>query len=98
MKIHITAEAESDLVDGFWFYESQAPHLGSYFRSCLISDIDSLVFYAGTHEIAFGFYRALSKRFPFAIYYQMESKTVIVIAVLDCRRQPSWIRQRLDEQ
>ena len=95
MKIQITEEAEFDLADGFWFYERQAPGLGDYFRSSLIADIDSLAFYAGIHEHAYGFYRSLSKRFPFALYYGLDKEIVTVVAVLDCRRRPSWIRQRL---
>jgi hypothetical protein len=95
MKIQITEEAEFDLADGFWFYEGQAPGLGDYFRSSLIADIDSLAFYAGIHEQVFGHHRSLSKRFPFAIYYQVSNETVTVVAVLDCRRRPSWIRRRL---
>jgi hypothetical protein len=45
----------------------------------------------------FHFYdhRLLSKRFPFAIYYRIESDEVRVYAVLDCRRDPAWIRKRL---
>ncbi|MDG2221357.1 MAG: hypothetical protein P8L85_08260 [Rubripirellula sp.] len=61
MKIQITEEAESDLANGFWLYEIQAPDLGAYFRPSLISDIDSLAFHAGAHKMALGFYRALSK-------------------------------------
>ena len=95
MKIRITDEAEFDLSDGFWFYERQVPGLGDYFRSSLIADIDSLAFYAGIHEQVFGYHRSLSKRFPFAIYYQVSSETVTGVAVLDCRRRPSWIRRRL---
>ncbi len=95
MKIQITEDAEFDLADGFWFYERQTPGLGDYFRSSLIADIDSLAFYAGIHVHAFGFHRSLSKRFPFAIYYQVNNETVTVVAVLDCRRRPSWIRRRL---
>jgi len=35
MRIEISADAEQDLIDGFWFYEGQSVGLGSYFRSCL---------------------------------------------------------------
>lgn len=95
MKIRITEEAEQDLSDGFWFYERQTPGLGDYFRSALIADIDSLAFFAGIHEEVFGYHRSLSNRFPFGIYYQVDNETVTVIAVLDCRLRPSWIRRRL---
>lgn len=95
MIVHISSDAEEDLAEGYWFYEQQSPGLGGYFRSCLISDIESLAYFGGIHEIAHGFHRALSRRFPFCIYYRMEQETVIIVAVLDARRNPSWIRQRL---
>jgi hypothetical protein len=42
-----------------------------------------------------GFHRLLSKRFPFAIYYERRADEVLIHAVLDCRRNPAWIRRRL---
>lgn len=38
----------------------------------IFADIESLRLYAGTHRKVFGYYRQLAKRFPYAIYYQME--------------------------
>ena len=95
MKIEILDEAQEDLTQGFHFYESREPGLGSYFIDCLFSDIDSLFIYAGIHQVVFAHHRCLSKRFPFAIYYSIEKQLVRVHAVLDCRRNPSWIRKRL---
>ncbi len=96
MKIKILKSANQDLVDGYYFYEKQAEGLGGYFLDSLFSDIDSLKIYAGIHTIHFEKYqRLLSKRFPFAIYYHIEQDTVFVHAVLDCRRNPAWIRGKL---
>ncbi len=95
MKITILSPAEKDLEEGYRFYDAQSPGLGTYFLDCLNSDIDSLAYFAGIHPIAFGFHRLLSKRFPFAVYYHVTDETAIVFAVLDCRRNPSWIRERL---
>ena len=95
MKIQTLDQAEEDLVAGFRFYERQNRGLGSYFLDCLFSDIDSLLIYAGVHQIVFGYHRCLAKRFPFAIYYDLHGTTVRVHAVLDCRRRPSWTRKRL---
>jgi plasmid stabilization system protein ParE len=95
MKVHILDEAQEDLLDGFRFYESQREGLGDYFLDSLFSDIDSLQIYAGVHSLHFGYHRLLSKRFPFAIYYRIARKTVRVYAVLDCRRNPAWIREQL---
>lgn len=95
MKLRILPSAVQDLLDGFRFYESQGVGIGSYFVESLISDIESLRLYAGMHPKVFGYYRLLSKRFPFAIYYLKDRETVSVNAVLDCRRDPGWIREKL---
>lgn len=95
MRIRILAAAEEDLEEGYRFYESQSPSLGSYFLDSLYSDIDSLAYFGGIHQLVFGYHRLLSKRFPFAVYYRLIEKAVVVFAVLDCRRNPSWIRRRL---
>ena len=72
-------------------------HLGlATIFSCLIADIDSLAYYGGIHEIVHGYHRALSKRFPFCIYYSLVGDNVLVVAILDARRDPLWIRQRLE--
>ncbi len=95
MRIKILSVAEGDLEEGYRFYEFQSPGLGSYFLDSLYSDIDSLAYFGGIHQTVFGYHRQLSKRFPFAVYYRIIDDAVVVFAVLDCRRNPSWIRERL---
>jgi hypothetical protein len=96
VKIVIQSSALADLADGFDFYERMEAGLGGYFLDSLYSDIDSLQLYAGIHMIHFGkYHRSLSKRFPHAIYYQVVENTVRVRAVLDLRRDPEWIKQRM---
>jgi len=97
MKIKILNSANQDLVDGYWFYEKQEEGLGIYFLDTLFSDIDSLKVYAGIHPMHFEkYHRLLSKRFPFAVYYRVENDTALVYAVLDCRRNPAWIRNKME--
>lgn len=96
MKIRVLGSAGRDLIEGHRFYEKQAAGVGNYFLDSLFSDIDSLLVSAGMHSVHFGkYHRLLSRRFPFAIYYLVEGETVLVYAVLDCRRSPAWIRNRL---
>jgi len=54
MIVSISSDAETDIAEGYWFYERQSPGLGDYFRSCLIADIESPAYYADIHEITFG--------------------------------------------
>jgi hypothetical protein len=96
MKIRILSSAFNDLADGRDFYERQGEGLGGYFLDSLFSDIDSLTLYAGIHRKVFGFHRLLSKRFPHAIYYQVEAGSeTVVYRVLDCRQNPAKIRAAL---
>ena len=96
MRLRITRAAEQDLLDGSAFYEIQQPGIGVYFLDSLTADIDSLALYAGIHAKPHGrFHRALAKRFPFAIYYEITGDEATVVAVLDCRRNPASITQRL---
>lgn len=95
MRVQIVDEAMHDLVDGSRFYERQSSGLGDYFLNTLFSDIDSLHLYGGIHSVHFGYHRLLSRRFPYAVYYRIESDTVQVFAVLDCRRDPQALGERL---
>ncbi len=95
MKIEILDEAEKDIGTAMFFYESQSEGLGKYFLDSIFSDIESLHIYAGIHIVISDYYRLLSKRFPFSIYYKMKKKTIFIYAVLDCRKNPSWINNKL---
>jgi hypothetical protein len=94
MNIAILPSASADLADGFAFYEDPEEGLGNYFLESLYSDIDSLKLYAGVHRKVFGLHRLLSKRFPYAIYYSTEPEAIVVRAILDCRQDPAWTRER----
>lgn len=96
MKIKILPSAGYDLDEGYDFYERQTEGIGAYFLDSLFSDIDSLIISGGIHPVFLGkYHRLLSKRFPFAIYYQLQEKMIYVHAVVDCRRNPAWIRTKL---
>ncbi|XCN72699.1 MAG: type II toxin-antitoxin system RelE/ParE family toxin [Candidatus Electrothrix aestuarii] len=94
MRVTILDAAEKDLESGYRFYEKQSQGLGIYFLDSLYSDIDSLAYFGGVHQKVYGYHRLFSKRFPFAEYYRLTDDEVLVTAVLDYRRNPSWIRKQ----
>lgn len=66
------------------------------FLTNLYADIESLRIYGGIHSKPYkDYHRVLAKRFPFAVFYKVEENSVRIYAVLDCRRNPSWIRKKL---
>src|ERR1044071_2778230 len=98
MNVVILEDAADDLESGAQFYESCATGVGDYFLDSILSDLDSLILFAGVHPIYFGFHRMLSKRFPFGIYYEVEADVAYIYAILDLRRDPLGIRKQLRER
>ncbi len=93
--VQILAEAVSDLEVGKQFYNQQDKGVGEYFWDSLISDIESLVIYAGVHSKVNDFYRMTAKGFPYSIYYSVKRDTAFVVAVLPERRNPDWAKEKL---
>lgn len=94
--IQILEDAAKDLEDGRQFYEKQEASIGNYFWDCLITDIESLVIYAGVHIKEYGYYRMLAKRFPYAIYYEIKERVAYIVAVLPMRANPNWTEEKMD--
>ncbi len=95
MRLRILDLAEADLLRGFRFYERKSRGVGWYFLDTLSAEIESLHLYAGVHRKYLGYFRMLSRRFPYAIYYWIAGEEVQVWRILDCRRDPQWIRKQL---
>jgi hypothetical protein len=97
MIVHILDPAKDDLAEGFWFYESRDQGLGRYFLDTIYTEIDTLKTTAGIHPMYEPpFFQMLSDRFPFTIYYRVEGSEVFIEAVVDQRRDPEWISERLN--
>jgi hypothetical protein len=92
----ILASARRDFQEGYLFYEMQEAGLGDDFLASVKADIEGLRISASIHRIAHGdFHRLLCRTFPFGVYYTYAEDTVTVYAVVDCRREPAWIRRHL---
>ena len=98
MTVVVLEDAAEDLQSGRRFYNTHESGVGDYFVRSIFSDLDSLLLYAGIHSVHFGFHRMLAGHFPFGIYYEVEGETAFVYAILDMRRDPSWIRRQLSNR
>ena len=96
--IVLLKEVAEDLQEGKNFYNKKEPGVGTYFLDSLIADIESLIIYAGIHIRKYGTYQMLSKRFPYAIYYDIKDEVAYVIAILPMRKDPGWIENKLKER
>ena len=87
MKIEISADAELDIENGYWFYEFQELGVGDYFRSSIYADIDSLIIHGGSHVLVEGYHRKVCTIFPFAIYYEMTGTDALLIVSIIGQRE-----------
>ena len=97
-QVIVLEDAARDIEAAIDFYETAEPGMGDYFRDSIIADLRRLAHYFGQHAVHFGFHRALSDRFPYAIYYRDDQTTRTVAAVLDMRREPSRIHGQLGDR
>ena len=95
MNVQISDGAERDLLAGIAFYDESDRQAGDHFFDSLTADVRSLSFLGGVHAMRHGFHCMSASRFPFAIYYAVRSDVVLVLAILDERRDPVWIMNRL---
>jgi len=91
-------EVSIDLNDGKTFYDQREAGVGDYFWDSLIADIESLRIYAGIHNKKYGLHRMLAKRFPYALYYEIKNEIAYIVAILPMRRDPVWIKKKLEER
>lgn len=82
MKIQILELAKGDLIEGHRYYEEMDAGLGGYFLEHLFTDIETLATLDELHPQPYRhFHRALSKRFPFSIFYTVEDDVVKMQAI-----------------
>lgn len=94
-RVVILAEAAVDLEEARRFYDAREAGVGDYCVTSLVADIESLALFHGIHRQQHGCFRMLASRFPYGIYYLEAEHETRVVAVLDLRRNPSWIRKQV---
>lgn len=88
--------ADADIQAAFEWYESEQLGLGLEFldevRASYGRILDGPFKY---QELRSGIRRALTRRFPYGIYFLVEDDLIVVIAVLDTARDPTEWQYRI---
>jgi plasmid stabilization system protein ParE len=90
--VRLRPEAEADLLDAASWYERQLPGLGHRFldqvEAVLSAISETPLMCAVLHRET---RRALVRRFPFGVFYQVDESGIVVVAVMHASRDPlSW--------
>jgi plasmid stabilization system protein ParE len=85
-----------DLAAGFDHYEAQSPGLGEKFLGAVTRGFEAIGRYPQMFAAVHGeVRRAILSDFPYAVFYRVEARRVIVLAVVHTARDPKlWPRPR----
>jgi plasmid stabilization system protein ParE len=94
--VRIRRRAEEDIQDARDWYDQIRPELGRRFGEELDAVIASLGTYPSIYApIHHDIRRAMTRRFPYAVYFVVEGDRVSVLRVLHQARDPrEWRRER----
>jgi len=88
-------EAESDVAQGYIWYERQELGLGEEFLRCVDACIQLIRRNPEIYQVVYESYRrAVVRRFPYVIFYEHSDTTIIVYAVFHCSQDPNKWRGR----
>jgi hypothetical protein len=94
-RVVVTVAARADIDEAWLFYEQREQGIGDYFESTIWTDIESLTEIHDIHRFHSGYNRMHASRFPYAIYYRETPEETQVVAIMDLRRRPDWLRRQL---
>ena len=96
MRIEFHPEALAEFRDAAEFYEKQQHKLGTRFTNAIESAI-TRIGEAPTswRTIEEDVRRYLTKVFPYAVLDSIEDGYILIVAIMDCHREPAYWRIRL---
>ena len=96
MTITLRDEAAADLEDAARWYEQQRRGLGGKFLDEVLRAIGLIGENPKRSPRVHGeVRRAVTKRFPFGVFYLMEDDCIVVVAVIHASRDPARWKERL---
>jgi plasmid stabilization system protein ParE len=94
--IEAAPAVEADVEAAFDWYEGEEPELGFEFLAELRAAYHRIVDYPfGYQDLRSGIRRALTRRFPYAVYFSVEGETIVIVAVLSTARDPAEWQRRI---
>lgn len=94
--VTFTPEADEDVAAAYEWYEGREPGLGEDFLRCLEACVLTVQRHPQLYPVAVDeFRRALIRRFPYEMFYEVANENLFVYAVFHCSQDPAKWRERL---
>lgn len=94
--IEAESAVEADVEAAFNWYEGEDPGLGFEFLEELRAAYQNILGHPfGYQDLRSGIRRALTRRFPYAVFFSVEGETIVILAVLHTARDPAEWQRRI---
>ena len=99
MKAGLTPEADHDLQEALRWYDARDRELGDDFLMKVNDSITSIEKHPEQFPVVHRLMRrALVRRFPYEILYEIEKEEIVIYAIWHCARNPErWKRRKKKE-
>ena len=95
-RLEATAAVELDVEAAFDWYEGEEPGLGFEFLEQLRTSYKRILDHPLEYQhLRSGIRRALTRRFPYAIYFSIEAEMIVILGVLHTARDPEEWQRRI---
>lgn len=92
-------EVEDDAINAYRWYEQKSKGLGEEFLRAFDASTAEITRSPGLYPKVYqSFHRKLLKRFPYAVYFLIERKTIIVYGLFHCARNPYLIHSKISKR
>src|SRR5215216_718382 len=96
MLIRFNAEADAELTEARHWYSHYRQDLGLEFMQCIDDVLARVVRNPHLFPIVYGnLRRAVVRRFPFAVLYEVNANEIQIVAVFHSRRNPEAWKSRV---
>ena len=96
MIIRFSPEADAELTEARRWYSHQRKNLDLEFMQCIDDALSRVVKNPYSFPIVYqGLRRAVVRRFPFALFYEVGSEELQIVAVFHSRRDPEIWKARV---
>ena len=94
-RLIVRPEAEAEMAEAFDWYEDRVPGLGSEFLLCVDAVFSSILrnpqHFPHVHRVV---RRALTRRFPYEVFFVEDDERVVVLSVFHAKRNPKRWHER----
>lgn len=95
-RLIVRPEAEAEMAEAFAWYENSVSGLGSEYLFC-VDAVFNLILRTPQHfpHVHRTVRRALTRRFPYEVFYVEDDERVVILSVFHTRRNPKRWQERI---